>query len=832
MEASPFNRRQWASQSLRITASELSLTKGKTSAIAERFSKYQKAAEEASTEKRRANPENLTRSFRRGNLSVLKKRWETTPSTDPQPSPAPRPRLPSTVSPTGAKPDPLAHTDQNRVGRVRSPGSVPSARFQFSAEREEGMERPMSREGEAAPASPVRIEKSSVQLSSLKMMFEKGDSSQAKTVSPTGAKPDPLAQTDQNRVDRVRSPGSVPSARFQFSAEREEGMERPMSREGEAAPASPVRIEKSSVQLSSLKMMFEKGDSSQAKVSREPGRMGVKGWISENSASEENHMDHRERGQLGLGSAGSSLDLHESRPLKDRMAKYQAAADAVSTQSNDLAPADLEMKLHKVEQKENVPPSHLESPTSTEGSQNDLAPADLEMKLHKVEQKENVPPSHLESPTSTEGSQILLFSPCLSAGKVESDPESGNLSGSGTKSPMSSNHLDNSVSKPIKKFQLPARETCVACVKTVYPLEKLVANQQVYHGSCFRCSHCNSKLSLGNYASLHGTVYCKPHFNQLFKAKGNYDEGFGHKPHKDLWASKSEGEEHQRPELAPADKQQCPLVEDSPIAKVNVLAASIESKSSIAGPAAEKPLDTKRLKITWPPQPQGERAEGQGAGVEAGTARPFKAKWPPEDEVPEQGENQERSELQKLRRSASLKERSRPFTVAHSPVRAAREPREPVRAKEEWRRKEEEEERTGAQTPELKQTKRESPAERVQVEAKAAPPVEATGDRVLNGDSPSPSPPPSSESEGCPLQAEESQPSPARSPAVEKEDLKPATLALEQGNRTPEVLPSHGNRKSQDVGFWEGDGEETEDLSVEELIKRNRYYEEEEEEED
>ncbi|MBN3286165.1 LIMA1 protein, partial [Polyodon spathula] len=166
---------------------------------------YQKAAEEANTEKRRAdclanklpetaradwlgftmkhykNPENLTRSFRRGNLSVLKKRWETTLSTDPQPNPAPRPRLPSTVSPTSAKPDTPAQTDQNHVGRVKSPGSAPSALFQFSTEREEGMERTMSREGgEAAPASPVRIEKSSVQLNSLKMMFEKGDSSQDK----------------------------------------------------------------------------------------------------------------------------------------------------------------------------------------------------------------------------------------------------------------------------------------------------------------------------------------------------------------------------------------------------------------------------------------------------------------------------------------------------------------------------------------------------------------------------------------------------------------------------------------------------------------------------
>uniref|UniRef100_A0A668ATX3 LIM domain and actin binding 1 n=1 Tax=Myripristis murdjan TaxID=586833 RepID=A0A668ATX3_9TELE len=76
--------------------------------------------------------------------------------------------------------------------------------------------------------------------------------------------------------------------------------------------------------------------------------------------------------------------------------------------------------------------------------------------------------------------------------------------------------------------------TCIACQKTVYPLERLVADQHIYHKICFRCVHCNTKLSLGNYASLHNNVYCKPHFSQLFKAKGNYDEGFGHRPHKEL----------------------------------------------------------------------------------------------------------------------------------------------------------------------------------------------------------------------------------------------------------------------------------------------------------
>uniref|UniRef100_A0A8C3IPN0 LIM zinc-binding domain-containing protein n=1 Tax=Chrysemys picta bellii TaxID=8478 RepID=A0A8C3IPN0_CHRPI len=99
------------------------------------------------------------------------------------------------------------------------------------------------------------------------------------------------------------------------------------------------------------------------------------------------------------------------------------------------------------------------------------------------------------------------------------------------------NQIDISPPKVVKKFQLPVKETCVACQKTVYPMERLFANQQVFHISCFHCSHCNSKLSLGTYATLRGNIYCKPHFNQLFKAKGNYDEGFGHKPHKELWVT-------------------------------------------------------------------------------------------------------------------------------------------------------------------------------------------------------------------------------------------------------------------------------------------------------
>lgn len=44
--------------------------------------------------------------------------------------------------------------------------------------------------------------------------------------------------------------------------------------------------------------------------------------------------------------------------------------------------------------------------------------------------------------------------------------------------------------------------------------------------------------SLGSYAALEGEFYCKPHYQQLFKSKGNYDEGFGRRQHKELWAAK------------------------------------------------------------------------------------------------------------------------------------------------------------------------------------------------------------------------------------------------------------------------------------------------------
>jgi hypothetical protein len=78
---------------------------------------------------------------------------------------------------------------------------------------------------------------------------------------------------------------------------------------------------------------------------------------------------------------------------------------------------------------------------------------------------------------------------------------------------------------------------CFFCQKAVYAMEKGEADAMVFHKMCFRCSECNKVVKMGTYASLEGKIYCKAHFKQLFKLKGNYNEGFGSAQHKMKWAT-------------------------------------------------------------------------------------------------------------------------------------------------------------------------------------------------------------------------------------------------------------------------------------------------------
>ena len=73
-------------------------------------------------------------------------------------------------------------------------------------------------------------------------------------------------------------------------------------------------------------------------------------------------------------------------------------------------------------------------------------------------------------------------------------------------------------------------QKCAVCDKTVYLVDRLEANKRIYHKACFRCHHCNRTLKLSNFNSFDGVVYCKPHFDQLFKRTGSLEKSFDGTP--------------------------------------------------------------------------------------------------------------------------------------------------------------------------------------------------------------------------------------------------------------------------------------------------------------
>ncbi|NXU42935.1 LIMA1 protein, partial [Drymodes brunneopygia] len=720
MEPSPFNRRQWASHSLKITAKELSLVnKNKSSALAERFSRYQKAAEEAAAEKKRSNAENLPAHFARGNLSVLKKKWE-------------KPGLAA-----------VSGKDSPSPGAGAAPGH---------------------------PQGPA------------------GDSAQ------------PHGHSMENCGREPRE------------------MEKP---EASERSESPGRIEKYNVPLTKLKMMFEKGEAPLPKGPREPRRVAAGRRISENSLSSEDcdtAQGERSHG-TAESSPGLSPDKAESRKnldmprlsetsIKDRLAKYQAAvskqgSSSGSTPMSEIQASESELKNYKSGQKENMAP--IEDSNSCQDGE-------------KVSVGEN---------------SFSLHSGLLEDGHVgqsESETEAQKAVSSKQQNPgaKAAGQTEASPPKAVKKFQLPMKETCVGCQKTVYPMERLFANQQVFHISCFRCSYCNSKLSLGTYASLRGNIYCKPHFNQLFKSKGNYDEGFGHKQHKELWAGKTECEESLEKTVhgvnAP-ETPQSPGVEDAPIAKVGVLAASMEAKASAVPEREERPAETKKLRIAWPPPSD---QSTQGSALDEGI-KVLKPKWPPEEEISKPDVQEDVDlDLKKLRRSSSLKERSRPFTVAasfrtisvkghkseNSPSLSKAE-RDPLKRSEELEREVVVEKKQKEKKVEHRNIQ-DAGEKNVEEEQELSGSKRVEHNVVENGQV------------NADTDEEEHT---AEEPEIPKEELlepnSPKRSSLDNVTTAKESSPNQ-NRKSQDVGFWEG--EDVEDLSVEEQIKRNRYYEDDDEE--
>ncbi len=108
--------------------------------------------------------------------------------------------------------------------------------------------------------------------------------------------------------------------------------------------------------------------------------------------------------------------------------------------------------------------------------------------------------------------------------------------------------------------------------------------------------------SIYNYSALYGEFYCPSHYHQLFKKKGNYDEGFGHRQHKDSWLVKTE-------EPKPTNK-----FNSAHKTEPTCVDATVDDRK---GPSSRQqrhkddqfrcPDNTNKLRISWPPENKGTR---------------------------------------------------------------------------------------------------------------------------------------------------------------------------------------------------------------------------------
>lgn len=129
--------------------------------------------------------------------------------------------------------------------------------------------------------------------------------------------------------------------------------------------------------------------------------------------------------------------------------------------------------------------------------------------------------------------------------------------------------------------------------------------------------------SLGNYASLHGRMYCKPHYKQLFKSKGNYDEGFGQKSHKEQWSNKKS-----------AEKTQVKPLERKVTISSNYAAQSTSAFSNKDVDNDENKKPCSKICAVWPPQSDSPK---KSFTIEE-ELKVVKPSWPPKERLGEQSD--------------------------------------------------------------------------------------------------------------------------------------------------------------------------------------------------
>lgn len=112
-------------------------------------------------------------------------------------------------------------------------------------------------------------------------------------------------------------------------------------------------------------------------------------------------------------------------------------------------------------------------------------------------------------------------------------------------------------------------------------------------------------------------MYCTPHYKQLFKSKGNYDEGFGQKPHKEQWSKNSA----EKPKVT------------SPPREKNV--TDSRSTHNLNESMDENKKPSSKISVVWPPQSESPK---KSFTIEE-ELKLIKPSWPPKEGSAQENEH-------------------------------------------------------------------------------------------------------------------------------------------------------------------------------------------------
>lgn len=129
--------------------------------------------------------------------------------------------------------------------------------------------------------------------------------------------------------------------------------------------------------------------------------------------------------------------------------------------------------------------------------------------------------------------------------------------------------------------------------------------------------------SLGNYVSIHGHLYCLPHYRQLLKSTGNYSNGLGQKPPSGSGGSILSDETLER---------------RYSMSSINSLDKPHRGENEMTKTLNESKPHSNKISVVWPPQSDSQK---NAFKIEE-EIQLTKPQWPPLDSTPSSPKHQHR----------------------------------------------------------------------------------------------------------------------------------------------------------------------------------------------